>query len=389
MPDIPRPIHAVIEDYVAAQCLMWIRGDDVAIPYLVGTPGIAKTSHLLLMCQKNEWNCVHTHFTLRPIEEVSGLPQFKDLTLNFPDGTTKTFQASLWTLPDILVKVYEAASNGKPTIWFIDDYHLASPSHMALSYEMFSQDRQLRSYDIPSNVAFVLAGNDNAMAGARQQYSAVVNRISRYPVTLDFDQWKIDYAIPNRINDQVTSFLSNINYSKWFIGQEQMDKPWPSPRSWTRFGRLLTVIENNRHPGIDEVLYVCAAHAGDEAAADFSAYYEIYSKIDIAAVLDGKIKVEIPDVMVDRYIYMVASTMELVNRSDNKQKLLDALAVYCTILGNMVSVQSEIALTGLKELALAEKSLKIKGLYHTVFEYLRKTQPEEVMKRIRSDLQVL
>jgi hypothetical protein len=383
-----KPIHEVIDDYVAAQCLMWIRGDDVAIPYLVGIPGIAKTAHVLDLCTRMNWNCVHTHFVLRPLEEISGLPQFRDVEA-IVSGEKEIFKGTYWTLPDILSKVYEVAANGRPTTWFIDDYHLASPAHMALSYEMFSQDRQLRGYDIPKNVAFILAGNDSAMAGARQQYSAVINRIAKYPVTLDFQQWKKDYAIPRGVNNQVQSFLGQVSYSKWFIGAEAMDKPWPSPRAWTRFGQMLSIIEHNRIPSIDEVLYVSGAHVGDEAGSDFSQYYEIYSKIDVVGVLDGKVAISIPSSMVDRYIYVVASTQELINRTKDRGKLAASLPIYSNILGQMSQIQSEIALTGLKEVALSEKALKIKGLFHAVLETIRATQGPEVEKRLTSDLHLL
>jgi hypothetical protein len=385
---LARPIHQVIDDYCAAQALMWIRGDDIAIPYLVGVPGIAKTAHVIAMCKRNDWNCMHTHFSLRPIEEISGLPRFRKVNV-LSNGETKEVEGTYWTLPDILSQLYDVASNGKITIWFMDDYHLASPGHMCLSYEMFSQDRQLRGYDLPKNVAFILAGNDSSMAGARQQYSAVINRIAKYPVILDFQQWKNDYAIPQSVNNRIVSFLNNLNYSRWFTGQEQVDKPWPSPRSWTRFGCLLSIIERNRAVPLDEVLFVGAAHVGDEAASDFGGYYEMYSKIDAAAVLEGRINIEIPSSMVNRYIYMMACTLEMIDRAKDKKALAKAIPILCNVFGAMCQVQSEIAVAGLKEIVLAEKAHALKGLFITVLNTLRQTQDASSVEKLTIDLQNL
>ena len=393
-----KPIHEVI-NYVEVQTALWLRGDEVAVPYIVGVPGIAKTAIVYEMCRKNDWNLLHTHYGLTPHEEVSGMPDFKDLSL-IVEGQEQILPGTVWRLPDILTKLYKIAENGKPTVWFMDDYHLSSPALMHLSYEMFTQEVQvvngvrqrvpakLRGYELPKNVAFVLAGNSSAKAGAKAAFSAVTNRVSMYSVHLDFQKWKENYAIPYGVNSKVISFLTNTNYQPLFIGEESVE-PWPSPRSWTRLGFMLGIIEYNRTPGQDEILYLSAAHVGNKAAADFASYYSVYSKIDMKSIFDHKIPVQIPDSLLDRYIYMIASTMELVQRVGDKATFKDSINVFCDILAEMSDKSSEIAVVGLKEVTLFDKTLKLKKLFHTVMAVLRKDHPAEVHQRLIEDVKII
>jgi len=393
-----KPIHEVI-NYVEVQTALWLRGDEVAVPYIVGVPGIAKTALVYEMCRKNDWNLLHTHYGLTPHEEVSGMPDFKDVNLIF-EGEERVLPGTMWRLPDILTKLYKIAENGKPTLWFMDDYHLSSPALMHLSYEMFTQEIQvvdgvrqrvpakLRGYDIPKNVAFVLAGNDSAKAGAKAAFSAVTNRVSMYNVHLDFQKWKEKYAIPYGVNSKVINFLSNTNYQSLFIGTESVD-PWPSPRSWTRLGFMLGIIEYNRTPNQDEILYLSSAHVGHKAAADFASFYSVYSKIDMKSIFDYKISIEIPSSLLDKYIYMIASTMELVQRVSNKETFTKGVEVFCNILAKMSEESSEIAVAGLKEVTLYDKSLKLKKLFHTVMAVLRKDYPPQVHQRLIEDVKII
>jgi len=396
--EFTKPIHEVI-NYVEVQTALWLRGDDVAVPYIVGVPGIAKTAFIYEMCRKNDWNLLHTHYGLTPHEEVSGMPDFKDINL-VVEGEEQVLPGTMWRLPDILTKLYKIAENNKPTIWFMDDYHLSSPALMHLSYEMFTQEVQvingtrqrvpakLRGYDIPRNVAFVLAGNDSAKAGAKAAFSAVTNRVSMYNVHLDFSEWKEKYAIPYGVNSKVISFLSNTNYQSLFIGKESVD-PWPSPRSWTRLGFILGIIEYNRVPNQEEILYVSAAHVGHKAASDFASFYVVYSKIDMKGVFDHKIPIQIPNTLLDKYVYMIASTMELVQRVPDSTKFTDSIDVFCKILALMSEESSEIAVAGLKEVTLYDKSLKLKKLFYSVMTTLRKDYPSEIHQRLIEDVKII
>lgn len=395
---LTKSIHEAIS-YVEVQTALWLRGDDVAVPYIVGVPGIAKTALMYEMCKKNDWNLFHTHYGLTPHEEVSGMPDFKDLTITV-EGEEQTFPGTMWRLPDILTKLYKIAENGKPTIWFMDDYHLSSSALMHLSYEMFTQESEivdnirrripakLRGYSLPANVAFVLAGNTSAKAGAKAAFSAVTNRVSKYNVHLDFQKWKQDYAIPNGVNLKVVSFLTNINYQSLFIGEEDVE-PWPSPRSWSRLGFMLNVLEYNRSPNIDEILYLSAAHVGSKAASDFAAYYAVYSKIDVESIFDAKVPIQIPSSMLDRYVYMIVATMELVQRVSQKNKFQAAVKTYCEILAQMSEVSSEIAVVGLKEITLIESSLKLKKLFHTVMSVIRSDYPKNIQQQLIEDVKLI
>ena len=91
-----KPLHDVMK-IVQAMCVSQTHGIDIAVPYILGPPGIAKTAQTINMCHKANWNLIVTHYGLRPIEEVSGIPQFKTVISN----NTETL-GTIWSLPDIL-----------------------------------------------------------------------------------------------------------------------------------------------------------------------------------------------------------------------------------------------------------------------------------------------
>ncbi len=155
---------------------------------------------------------------------------------------------------------------------------------------------------------------------------------------------------------------------------------------------MLTILEHNRTPTQDDVLYLGTAHVGEEASSDFSGYYTIYSKINIGDVFDGKLLIQIPPEMVNRYVFMIAATMEMTDRimkSSSKSVINSTLMTYCQILGQMAVVSSEIAVSGMKEVALIEASLKISKLFQTMMEVLRSKCPPAIVEKLMTDVRLL
>lgn len=310
-------IHKAIK-FVMANANLQLMGQETAIPYVVGSPGIGKTVYTKQMAKKFDFDVLPFHFSLMPIEEISGIPKFKEVTYDH-----KQVSGTEWSLPDIMTKIYEFSANHKKVIIFLDDYHMSSPAHLALGFEMFTE-RKLRGYKIPNNTAFIIAGNDTVKSGAKQMFGAIVNRFSFYKVFPDFNQWEKDYAIPSGINPKIVTFLKNKVNQAYFLEEESTLEPWASPRAWARFSSMLNAMENISFND-EELLYNAYGHIGGKAASEFVAYYNIYSKTQMDAVFDGKIKVSIPDSAGDIYIYAMAASNEYVNRiihndekSDNK-----------------------------------------------------------------------
>ncbi len=378
-----RALHEVLV-ITKGMLVMQTQGIDVAVPYWRGAPGIAKTSLAAEMCSKGDMNFVGTHYPLKPIEEVSGLPVFTDIEV---DGQIK--KGTSWTLPDILTEITKIASNGKITLWLLDDFHLASPAMMQLGYEMFTEWK-LRGFQIPKNVAFLLAGNFSAKAGSKKNLtSAVANRCAIFPVHMDFEYWKTNFALRNNINSKIISFLTNQKYRKFFQEEEQLDRPWASARSWTRFSKLLTPMEENlKSIPHQDVLYFANAHLGDAAAGEFTTYYKLFSEVRTKEIFDGNIKIEAPSGLTQQFVYMLANVSEFIDRftkgnSDKKNQCVDIMSrIICAVARQ----SSEIAVTGLKEIALTEQSLKLRDVYFRVKNSIR-LKDESIAQKLEIDIQ--
>jgi len=378
-----KPLHEVLT-ITRGLLVSQSQGREVAIPYWKGEPGIAKTALSQKMCLTSGMNFVPTHYGQKPIEEVSGLPQYQDITLN----TGEVFKGTRWTMPDILTDLYKIAEDkSKITVWLLDDFHLASPGMMALGYEMFTE-RKLRGYEIPKNVAILLAGNTSAKAGSKKNlFSAVANRCAIFPVFMDFDYWKKEFAIPNNVNSKILGFLSNPSYRKYVQEEEQLDKPWASYRAWTKFSNILSPLEEIGPISLPDILYYTAAHCGDEAASKFAAYYKIYSEVEVEKIFDKKIPVIIPSDMSNQYIYMIANISEFNKRysESKKEAKFEVSDIMAEIILSMAKIKIEISIVGLKEIALSEVALKLRDSYNLVKTIMTNKNPS-ITKRIEDGI---
>ena len=317
-----------------ANAHLQISGKDMAVPYMIGPPGVGKTRFLESECERLNVGFISFHFALIPIEEIGGLPTFKKV--NYFD---QEITGTEWSLPDVMTKVYETSKKYKNVIIFLDDFHMCSPAHLSLGYEMFTE-RKLRGFKIPDNCAFILAGNDSVKSGVKQMFGAIINRFAIYKVKPDFDQWVSEYAIPNKVNGKIITFLKAQVNRGYFLGEESTNEPWPSPRAWSRFSELLNSMEEFiKDISQEQIMYNSYAHVGRNAAAEFTAYYNIYSKTEMDKVFDGKKKISVPDSTADTYIYGMAASNECVSRflennelesgptkTKNKKEIIDIMA---------------------------------------------------------------
>lgn len=362
MEHIPEMAIKQAVNFFLANANLQIEGVDMAIPYIVGAPGIGKTRFLEYECKRLGFGFISFHFSLIPIEEIGGLPVFKTI-----EHKTGDISGTEWSLPDIMTKIYEMSNTHKKIIIFLDDFHMCSPAHLALGYEMFTE-RKLRGYKLPDNAAFLLAGNDTVKSGAKQMFGAIVNRLAVHKVIPDFDQWMIDYAIPQNINPKIVSFLKNQINRSYFLGEESTNEPWPSPRSWSRLSEMVNAIEAYMpNANINNIMYMAYGHVGGKASSEFSAYYDIYSKTQMDQIFDGKKTIIIPSNNTDIYIYGMSASNEYVNRIVDayssgktvvKSKVESIINIISKIVAEIGKNNIEISVALLKNISDYENALK-------------------------------
>jgi hypothetical protein len=261
---------------------------------------------------------------------------------------------------------------------------------MALMFEMFTE-KSLRGFPFPKNSSFILAGNSSSKAGAKSMFSAIINRCARYSVGPDFEYWKSNYALKHGVNKKVLAFLSNPRYQdKYFIGEEMINTPWPSPRAWTRLGNLLNEMEAAKLKiDTNDISYYTEAHVGGESAADFSAFYNFYSKTEIDAVFDKTKKIEIPEDNSGKYIYGISTVNEYSGRifkaEKDKKKIQECVDTFSDIIIKISESASEIGFAMMKELILIEGSLN-KDMYYGLIKSAMRTKNPMIESKITSDV---
>jgi len=380
-----KPLHQVLNTTVGLLKMQITPGvlNDVAIPYWRGAPGIGKTAFCDKFITEYGMNLLETHFGQTPIEEVSGLPLFFDVTIN-----NTLLKGTQWTFPEVLTQLYQLAANGKPTVWLLDDFHLAPPSMMALGFEMFTKHK-LRGMKLPPNAAFLLAGNMSAKAGSKKNLlSAVANRCVIMPVHADFSYWKSNFAIPNGINSKIISFLSHSKYTVYFQQEEQLENPWASARSWTKYANLLSMQEQYLPEiSMPDMLYYGAGHVGNEASSEFTTYYKIYAQVETDKIFDKLIKIQIPTDFAGQYIFMIANINEFINRYKNATAAIrsELIEIMSAIIMEMTLVKPPIAVTGMKEIIMFEESLNLRNIYVKIKSVIG-TQSPEILSKISESI---
>lgn len=317
---------------------------DIATPYLSGPPGGGKTKSCESKAKDLGMGFISRNMGMSRIEEFGGIPDFIRI-----EGELRTE----WSIPELICQIREESKKRQVCV-LLDDWHLANPNIQSLGYELFT-DYSIKGYKIPENVLFILAGNDTTAAGARTQFSAVMNRVAKMYVETDFDHWKDSWAISNDVYVPILSFLDNMEYRDYFHGKEDVSDAWPSPRSWTNLSsKIKGLIQQNIWDDLTEYeqLCVCTSHVGIEAASDFYMYYTIFSKFPVKEIYTTG-KYTIPSTAMDRFAFTYAISSEFINQmkqNKNKEvtKFYVAEKVYSSILKDFNKSHPELAMISMR-----------------------------------------
>jgi len=353
---------------VVSNVYMQTNNIDVAYPYVAGAPGGGKTTALTELCNQLKWGLISTHFALKPLEETGGIPQFENIDIG-----GKNTLATIWSFPDIMKQLYLEAEKYKIVIWLLDDIHLCTSVHMAMLYELLTE-RKLRDYKIPKNVAIVLAGNhsDNK-AGAKTMFSAIINRVMLLPVYTSYNNWKTKFAIKNKVHPAIISFFGNSKFEQFFHEEEQVDSPWGSPRSWTRFSNLISQLEKwkKKELASDELLYLSQAHVSKEASSEFLQYYKIFMKFDVKKILTNAESFELPESGVDQYAMLFALCTYYSSLKDPNE----IVKPISKILYKYITDAPDLGVMAIHEIIDIEKALNKRNLYLKLADELNAIEP--------------
>lgn len=324
--------------FLAKNLTMQVKEEDVAIPFLVSPPGTGKTATCRSMAEELGWKFLSTQLGAKLIEELTGIPRFKPIKT--PNLVEK--EATSWSVSELLALLYETSAQGN-VLWLLDDIHLAGPSMIPILYELLTA-RLVKDNPIPKNVGMVLAGNDSKKAHARDLSSAVMNRIFKIKIEPSFQEWK-EFAVMAGVNPSIIAFLQS--KPNFFFEEEQISRPWCSPRSWTRLSKMMDSFSSLKEPLFLELV---EGHVGPDAASEFTSFYRIYSKYDFEKLIEKK--ENIPTDMTEVF----SLTFGLANFLATKDKTTIKKAK--PIISNIMHSYPDLGVAFLKELILLEKIQK-------------------------------
>lgn len=389
--------------------------------YIVGAPGGGKTEMLKSMTSERGYGMLAYTPALERVEKFGGIPDIFSAWINqdneehsgsIPESRQHGHEHGLkhelrteWSVPQMICEIRNAARHHPFVIVLLDDWHLCPANIQQIGFELFTH-RSLNGHTIPSNVAFVLAGNEKSAAGAKVQLSAIRNRCTMLYVKSDVDYWVDEFAIPNGLHPIGISFFSVKEHKALFHEEESTNEQYGSPRSWTAAFNNVRDLESDSKfdptKTADKKIMraIIQGCVGSNSARNFFEYYDIYSKIPVNKIFDGTQKIEIPADPISRYAYAAAVSSKFYNLYIDTPTATksgkDQVDKYCSIFGEIMSMvytnYPEISVRCLKYIAdrKADPANKIPGGPEIIAKMaLQKHIPIEFLKKLDQTSRIL
>lgn len=249
---------------------------------LWGPPGVGKSALFQELCAELGIGFIDVRLAQREPVDMRGLP--------VPRGDAVHWLPSAeWPR--------EPGSRG---IILFDELTAADRTLQVAAYE-FILDRRLGDlYRVPDGWYICAAGNrarDRAVAGTLS--SALANRFCHIEVAPDLDGW-VRWAQSRGLHPDVIAFL-RFRPALFFDMGGDLERGWPSPRSWERVALELQLAEaDGLEPALLELLI--SGLVGPAAAVELRAFRHWAAKLpDVQAMLEGRIPVQIPARADQRY----------------------------------------------------------------------------------------
>lgn len=202
-----------------------------------GAPGLGKSSIVRQVSESMGIGFIDVRLSQREPVDIRGLP------VPGPDGV-KWLVSSEWPR--------DPSSRG---IILFDEITSSDRSLQVAAYE-FILDRRLGDlYQVPDGWYICAAGNrtqDRAVATTMS--SALANRFMHVELMEDVEGW-VAWARTHKIRPEVIGFIRFRPETLFRQVGENLERGWPSPRSWERVSRMLDVMENEAEPLVRKMVY--------------------------------------------------------------------------------------------------------------------------------------
>lgn len=264
-----------------------------AIPPLLihASPGVGKSSIVHQVAEKLGINLVDARLAEMESVDIRGLPSVdKDKDGN---GVMK------WNAPDC----WPRDPNSKGII-FLDEITSCDKSCQVAAYELILDRKIGDFYKVPDGWYIVSAGNlttDRAVATTMS--SALANRFLHVELEVDPQQWG-RWGITHDVHPSVLGFIAYRPEFLFSMDGENLERGWPSPRSWERVSHMVKIYANNETV-LRKMVY---GLVGPAKGVEFMEFYRLNANFtNVLDMMYGRTEIKIPEK--NDQLYALCSTL--------------------------------------------------------------------------------
>lgn len=270
---------AELEEILKTNCQLIIDNPGIAMtipPILIhSSPGVGKSSIVKQVAQKLGIGFVDVRLAEMESVDIRGLPSID-----------KEKEVMKWNAPDFWPR--DPKSKG---IIFLDEITSCDKSCQVAAYELILDRKIGDFYKVPDGWYIVSAGNlTTDRAVAMSMSSALSNRFMHVELTVDYQQW-CKWALTHDVHPSVIGFIQYRPMHLFNMENENLERGWPSPRSWERVSQM-TKIYNGNEELLRKIVY---GLVGPAKGVEYMEFYRLNRNFDnILDMMYGKIPVKIP-----------------------------------------------------------------------------------------------
>ncbi len=262
-----------------------------------GAPGIGKSTIIRMIAREMGIGFIDVRLAQREPVDIRGLP--------VPDqDSVKWLVSADWPR--------DPESRG---IILFDELTAADRSLQVAAYE-FILDRRLGGlYQVPDGWYICAAGNRvEDAAVAMTMSSALANRFLHVELREDAELWA-RWGLLHDIHPAVIGFIRYRPDLLFHQENENLERGWPTPRSWERVSRMLQSFGRADDVLLNKIIY---GLVGNQAGAEFVAFRAIAAEFDnvYELMINPDKKITIPEKADRRYAFAAAVVYHLWRGAD-------------------------------------------------------------------------